>query len=103
MLGSQEAYRVVPWFWSDQYDLTLQVAGLSDAGTTTVKRGQDNGDAIYFHLTEENRIIAASAVGSPAIAKDIRLSEMLIEKLAIVDPQQLADPSVKLKSILQQL
>jgi 3-phenylpropionate/trans-cinnamate dioxygenase ferredoxin reductase subunit len=103
MLGAQEAYRVVPWFWSDQYDLTLQVAGLSDAGTTTVKRGQDNGDAIYFHLTDQGRILAASAVGSPAIAKDIRLSEMLIEKHAIVDPQQLADPSVKLKSILQQL
>jgi 3-phenylpropionate/trans-cinnamate dioxygenase ferredoxin reductase subunit len=103
MLGSQEAYRVVPWFWSDQYDLTLQVAGLSDVGTTTAKREQDNGDAIYFHLTDENRILAASAVGTPSIAKDIRLSEMLIEKLAIVDPQQLADPSVKLKSILQQL
>jgi 3-phenylpropionate/trans-cinnamate dioxygenase ferredoxin reductase subunit len=101
MLGATAAYTAVPWFWSDQYDDTLQVAGLPDYGTLTVQR--DGGkNAFYFHLTNDHRLVGASAIG-PGIAKDIRLSEMLIEKGAVLSPQQLADPSLKLKQVLNEL
>lgn len=102
MLGADKEYAVVPWFWSDQYELVLQVAGLTHFGETVVKRELPGGDALFFHLAGDGRLVAASAVGSPSIAKDIRLSEMLIERRAAVDPAQLADANVKLKAVLQQ-
>ncbi|TIV60628.1 FAD-dependent oxidoreductase, partial [Mesorhizobium sp.] len=49
MLGANEAHAAVPWFWSDQYGLTLQIAGLSDEGKSIVRRDLDDGAFILFH------------------------------------------------------
>lgn len=101
MLGSTTAYAAVPWFWSDQYDLTLQVAGLPDLAKITVNRDLGEAGMLYFHLTEEGRLIAASGAGSDAqIAKEIRWAQMLIEHQSYPDLEQLAKPGVKLKSLL---
>jgi 3-phenylpropionate/trans-cinnamate dioxygenase ferredoxin reductase subunit len=101
MLGKAEAFDAVPWFWSDQYDLTLQVAGLSDGATSTVSRSVSTEAEILFHLDADGRLLAASGLGSGgAVARDIRLAEMLVARRAHPDPAALADPSVKLKSLL---
>ncbi len=100
MLGGDEAYAAVPWFWSDQYDETLQVAGLSDEGVTTVERDLGAG-RLFFHLATDGRIVAASGVGpNGAIARDIRLAEMMIARRACPDPTALASPGIKLKALL---
>ena len=102
MLGSPTAVAAVPWFWSDQYDLTLQVAGLADDATTEIERRQDDGGLILFHLAADGRLVAASGVGpGNAVARDIRLAEMLIAREAHPDPAVLADPASKLKSLLR--
>jgi 3-phenylpropionate/trans-cinnamate dioxygenase ferredoxin reductase subunit len=91
----------VPWFWSDQYDLTLQIAGLPDEGTHLVRRDLSEDAFILFHLAGDGRLVAASGIGhGNAVAKDIRLAEMLIAKGARPDPAALAQPDVKLKSLL---
>jgi 3-phenylpropionate/trans-cinnamate dioxygenase ferredoxin reductase subunit len=56
---------------------------------------------LQFHLAEDGRLLAASgiAVGN-VVARDIRLAEMLIAKRARPDPSALADPSVRMKSLL---
>nr|WP_299495946.1 FAD-dependent oxidoreductase [uncultured Rhizobium sp.] len=101
MMGNAEAFDAVPWFWSDQYDLTLQVAGLSDGATSTVSRSVSAEAEILFHLDADGRLVAASGLGpGGAVARDIRLAEMLISRRAHPDPAALADPSVKLKSLL---
>lgn len=101
MLGKAEAFDAVPWFWSDQYDLTLQVAGLSDGATATVSRSVSTEAEILFHLDADGRLLAASGLGpGGAVARDIRLAEMLVARRAHPDPSALADPSVKLKSLL---
>ncbi|MCJ9749188.1 FAD-dependent oxidoreductase [Neorhizobium sp. BETTINA12A] len=101
MLGEAEPFDAVPWFWSDQYDLTLQVAGLSDGATSTVGRTLSPQAEILFHLDADGRLLAASGLGpGGAVARDIRLAEMLIARCAHPDPAALADPSVKLKSLL---
>ena len=83
MLGAGEAHAAVPWFWSDQYSLTLQIAGLSDEGRGTVRRDLGDGAFILFHLAEDGRLVAASGIGpGNAVARDIRLAEMLIGKRA---------------------
>lgn len=102
MLGADKPYADLPWFWSDQYELTLQVAGLTDCGAKLVIRNISDTDKFFFHLSEDNRLMAASAVGLNAkIAKDIRLAEMLIQQQTVLDPNDLERPDVKLKGLLK--
>ncbi len=101
MMGAQETCAAVPWFWSDQYDLTLQVAGLAERAVTTVRRDLSTESFILFHLAEDGRLLAASGIGpGNAIARDIRLAEMLIASAKTIDPVALAAPATKLKALL---
>lgn len=101
MLGAAEPASAVPWFWSDQYHLTLQVAGLADGAASAVRRDLGDGAFILFHLADDGRLLAASGIGpGNAVAKDIRLAEMLIAKGARPLPDQLAAPDVRLKTLL---
>jgi 3-phenylpropionate/trans-cinnamate dioxygenase ferredoxin reductase subunit len=100
MLGGSEAYAAVPWFWSDQYDETLQVAGLTDEAVTTVERDLGAG-RLVFGLAGDGRLVAASGVGpNGAIARDIRLAEMMIARRVHPDRTALSSPTVKLKTLL---
>jgi 3-phenylpropionate/trans-cinnamate dioxygenase ferredoxin reductase subunit len=101
LLGAEEPLAAVPWFWSDQFDLTLQVAGLADPSSHSVKRDLGNGAFIIFQLDDAGRLLAASGIGpGNAIARDIRLAEMLIASGKAVDAASLALPDIKLKSLL---
>jgi len=104
MLGSAELYAGVPWFWSDQHDLSLQVTGLTSAVDHEVVRLRPDGVEIWFGLAAGGRLVAAAAA-SPgnAVARDIRLAEMLIAGRAVPEPAALADPAVALKSLLRSL
>ena len=99
MLGADAAYDDIPWFWSDQYDQTLQVAGLPSCGVTTIRRDGD-GMVAFFHLDETGRLVAASGIGRPALGREIRLAEKLIASRAAPDPAALASPAVRLRSLL---
>lgn len=100
MLGANEPISVVPWFWSDQYELTLQIAGLPDEGEITVRREWAEG-AVLFHLKQDGRLVAASGLGvGNAVARDIRVAEMLIARRSYPDLAALAAPNFKLKALL---
>jgi 3-phenylpropionate/trans-cinnamate dioxygenase ferredoxin reductase component len=102
MLGKHEKYTAVPWFWSDQHDLSLQIAGLQDEASHSVRRDLANGGFIRFHLANDGRLVAASGIGpGNSVARDIRLAEMLIGKHAHPDPAQLADADFSLKMLLK--
>jgi 3-phenylpropionate/trans-cinnamate dioxygenase ferredoxin reductase component len=101
MLGKNEQITNVPWFWSDQYDLTLQIVGLQDEGTTIARRDLSDSAFILFHLADDGRLVAASGIGhGNTVAKDIRLAEMIIAKRLAPSPADLADPGVNLKRLL---
>ena len=101
MIGASDAYAVVPWFWSDQHDLTLQIAGLVDEGASMIVRDLGDGARLFFHLAADGRLVAASGIGPTGkVARDIRLAEMLIARRAVPDPASLASPAVKLKGLL---
>ncbi len=101
MMGASQPITSVPWFWSDQYDLTLQIAGLAEGAVTHLRRELGEGSFIVFHLDADGRLLAASGVGpGNAVARDIRLAEMLIAARARPDPAALVTPNVKLKSLL---
>jgi 3-phenylpropionate/trans-cinnamate dioxygenase ferredoxin reductase subunit len=102
MLGEVEDYAKVPWFWSDQFDLSLQVAGLFDPGRETVRRTLSDDAFLLFQRGAAGALQAAAGVGpGNAVAKPIRLAEKLIEREAVITSADLADPSVDLKRLLK--
>lgn len=102
MLGGAKHYMAVPWFWSDQYDLSLQIAGNPADGPEIVKRQTGEQSFVMFHRNHEGRLVGASGIGpGNSIARDVKLAEMLIAKRAAPSAEQLADPSVQLKALLK--
>ncbi|WEX08398.1 FAD-dependent oxidoreductase [Chelativorans sp. AA-79] len=102
MLGETAPYARVPWFWSDQYDLTLQVAGLPRPMLPAIRRNVGDRTFILFQIDETGRLVSASGIGpGNAVAKDIRLAEMMIERGLRPRPEELSDPAVNLKAVLK--
>jgi len=63
--GRDEPFNAVPWFWSDQYDLKLQIAGLSLGYDATVLRGRPDDGSFAVYYLREGRVIAVDAINDP--------------------------------------
>jgi 3-phenylpropionate/trans-cinnamate dioxygenase ferredoxin reductase subunit len=86
----------VPWFWSDQFDLKLQIAGVPFDSDSLVIRGEPDDDAFaVFHL-HGARVMAVEAVGAAA---EFMGGRLLIGKKAEVDPARLGDMGVSMKEL----
>lgn len=86
----------VPWFWSDQYDVKLQIAGLPDGADRQVVRGDVAGGAFaVFHLAGD-RIVCVEAVNAPA---EFMAGRLMISRGQAVDAARLADRSVSMKEV----
>ncbi|MGI9336778.1 MAG: NAD(P)/FAD-dependent oxidoreductase [Gammaproteobacteria bacterium] len=89
-------YAETPWFWSDQYDLKLQIAGLSEGYDRTVLRGSPDDGAFSVLYLKDGVLVAGDSVGS---MQDHLALRALIARQANIDPDRLADPSTPLKSL----
>lgn len=97
MLGRSAPYREVPWFWSDQYDLKLQIAGLARQGDALVRRGDPKSRKFaVFHL-REGRVAAVEAVNA---APEYIVGRKLIAEGTPIAPARLADTSIPMKSVV---
>ena len=96
LCGQETAYNEVPWFWSNQYDLKLQIVGLSQGYDQTIIRGAPEERAFAAYYLKGGVLIAADAVNSP---RDFMMARKLVAAKAQVDPERLADPSVPLRSL----
>ncbi|MGE0622392.1 MAG: NAD(P)/FAD-dependent oxidoreductase [Pseudomonadales bacterium] len=95
MCGGDKVYAAIPWFWSDQYELKLQMVGFSADGDTQVVRGDMAANQFAVFYLKDGKVVAADAVNSP---KEFMICKQLIGKS--VDPAVLADPDADLKSLL---
>ena len=96
--GSPLPKREVPWFWSDQFDLKLQTAGLLQGADTRIVRQGDNPDQIaIFHL-RDGVLVAADCVNDP---QSFMASKMMIMKAARPDQADLANPDIMMKDIMK--
>ena len=92
----------VPWFWSDQYDLKLQIAGINYDATHKVVRGEltpTKGSSVgfaVFHLAPDNRVRAVEAINAPA---EFMAGRQLIASRKPVAPDRLRDPSLTMKQV----
>ncbi len=94
--GGNETYDEVPWFWSDQYDLKLQIAGLSTGYDQAIVRGDPRGRSFSCAYLGNGRLLAVDAVNAP---RDFVQAKALIAAGATPDPVRLADPTIQLKDV----
>ena len=87
----------VPWFWTDQYDVKMQMAGLSAGHDRAVVRGNpDSGRSFAVFYLREGALIAVDAVNR---APEFMMSKQLIAERAKIDPARLGDESVAMKDM----
>ena len=96
MLGAETAYEPVPWFWSDQYDLKLQIAGLNTGYDRVVRRGEASSVSHWYFRGE--RFLAVDAVNAP---RDYMVGKRLLEAGRNVLPDEIENPETDLKALLR--
>ena len=95
MLGGDKVYAAIPWFWSDQYELKLQMVGFSADGDSSVVRGEKSSNEFAVFYLKEGKIVAVDAVNSP---REFMVCKQLYGKA--VNSENLANPEFELKSLL---
>ena len=96
--GKEVSYNAVPWFWSEQYDLMLQIAGLSQGYDEIITRG-DPGEGRSFaaFYLKAGKVIAVDAINKP---QEFMFSKKLIALQKTVDKKRLADAGTPIKELL---
>ena len=97
LMGKRETYRAVPWFWSDQADLKLQIAGLSTGFDQTVVRGNPDDEHFSVLYYADGNLIAIDTVND---APDYMVVRRALAQGATIPPESASDTSVPLKSLL---
>jgi 3-phenylpropionate/trans-cinnamate dioxygenase ferredoxin reductase subunit len=97
LAGKPAVYDQVPWFWSDQYDLKLQIAGLNQGYDRVVIRGRPEERRFAAFYLKAGRLIAVDAVNAPA--EYMVCLRQLIPARAVIAPERLADPKVSMKEM----
>lgn len=96
IVGRPQPTPEVPWFWSDQYDLKLQIAGLAAGADHVLVRGDPSGGRFaVFHL-KDDQIVCVEAVNSPP---EFMAGKQLIQRRSPVDLTRLADLEVSMKTV----
>lgn len=90
LCGKRKAHEALPWFWSDQYDTRLQIAGVADAYDRVVQRGEATSASFARFYLRDDVIICALCVNRP---KEFIACKQLIASAARVVPDKLADDS----------
>ncbi len=96
IVGRPQTAPEVPWFWSDQYDVKLQIAGLPSEADRTLMRGDPAaGRFAVFHLCGD-RVVCVEAVSAPP---EFMAGKQLIQRRTPVDLTKLADTAVSMKAV----
>ncbi|MEL7079857.1 MAG: FAD-dependent oxidoreductase [Pseudomonadota bacterium] len=96
LLGANKPYEAHPWFWSDQYDVKLQIAGLNTGYDRVVVR-QSEAASSYWYF-EGDTLLAVDAMNDP---RAYMVGKRLIDAGKSADPALLSDPATDLKTLLR--
>ena len=99
LCGKSKPYSALPWFWSDQYDIKLQIAGLNHGYDQLVIRGDlQNSNSFAAFYFKNKQLIAADCINRPL---EFMISKKIINDNIQIDPAQFADESIDLKQLTQ--
>ena len=93
--GQPQPYTDVPWFWSDQYDLKLQIAGVGDPDDELILRGDPRSRAFSCLHLRQGRLVAIDCVNRGG---DFLVAKKLIAARPMLERSRAADPEVPLGS-----
>lgn len=96
IMGADKDYVAKPWFWSDQYDCKLQIAGLNIGYDQVITRQGD--DSVSYWYYKENQLVALDAMNDP---RAYMVGKRLIETGKTPDPAAIEDPETNLKALLK--
>ena len=96
MLGELKEYAEIPWFWSDQYDLKMQIVGLSEPDDDVVVRGNIADRKFSICYLRDGVFVALNAINAP---KDFMVAKKLVAAKKRIDPALLADVDTPLKEM----
>ena len=100
LIGLKTSYREIPWMWSDQFNLNLQLTGICNDYETSVQRGSTLEDGIIYFFLKNRKIMGACGLGvGGKVGRDIRLAGKLSEKKIKVTKELLSDKNIKLNKI----
>jgi 3-phenylpropionate/trans-cinnamate dioxygenase ferredoxin reductase subunit len=88
-----------PWFWSDQYDVKLQIVGLAEGYDQTVLRGDPKSDSFAAFYLANGRLLAVDAVNRP---REFMIAKKLVARGVYFRPDDLGDESKDFKQLAQQ-
>ncbi len=97
ILGANQAYVAKPWFWSDQYDVKLQIAGLNSGFDDVVTRDNGTGSMSFWYYLGD-KLLAVDAVNSP---RDYMVGKRLIEAGKSPARSLLSDPNTEIKDLMR--
>ncbi len=86
----------LPWFWSDQFDIKLQIAGLPMPEDDVIVRGDPDSNSFSILTTRDGRLTSANAIGAP---RDFIAAKQLIAARVPVRQTDIADPAIPLKDL----
>jgi len=98
MLGAGKAYEALPWFWSDQYEMRLQIAGLNTGYDNVVTRPGKDETSMSFWYYQGDTLLAVDAVTDP---RSYMVAKRLIAMGKSPSRADIADPETNLKSLLK--
>ena len=96
MCGAAAPYAEVPWFWSDQFDINLQMAGAPESWDRLVWRGDPASDRFIVFYMEGDLVVAVNAFN---LGREVRIARNLIERKTPVADADLADEGIKLRDL----
>ena len=100
--GIKSEYLSIPWMWSDQFDLNLQLTGLCDDYHEIIERGENIENGIIYFFIKDDKIVGACGLGlTGKVGRDIRIASKLIEKQTIIDKKILSNQKEKLNPLLK--
>ncbi|MEM6587683.1 MAG: FAD-dependent oxidoreductase [Pseudomonadota bacterium] len=98
IMGAEKTYVAQPWFWSDQYDIKLQIAGLNTGYNNVVSRPDGKGKGMSFWYFRDTELLAVDAVNEP---RAYMVGKRLIDAGKSPAPEQIADMGLELKALLK--
>ena len=98
VLGKDIKYQPVPWFWSDQFDIKLQIAGLNKGFTKVFHRQSDQKNSFWYY--KDDQLISVEAINDP---KSYMVGKKLLEMKKTPSPQDIVSNKINLKDMLREI
>ncbi len=104
IIGIKEAYNIIPWMWSDQLNINIQLTGLCEDFDKILQRGDNINEGVIDFFIKDNKIKGACGIGIKGkIGRDIKLASKIIEKKLKIDASNIVDKNFNMSKILKKV